>query len=142
MRRSGKYRRSPGSLRAIADRIPPRRRRAHGPLQPPLRAPRSEDTDVERSREELSGQSPSALDWLGLQHDEGPYYQSKRSDLYRAAADRLIAEGKAFRAFETPEELDAARKKAESEGRSYRYSGAGRDLAPDESDRRARAGEK
>jgi glutamyl-tRNA synthetase len=103
---------------------------------------RIEDTDVERSREELSGQILSALEWLHLEHDEGPYYQSKRYDLYRAAADHLIAEGKAYRAFETPEELDAARKKAEAEGRSYRYSGAGRDIAPDESERRARAGEK
>jgi len=103
---------------------------------------RIEDTDVERSREELSGQILSALEWLGLEHDEGPYYQSLRHDLYRAAADRLIAEGKAYRAFETPEELDVARKRSEAEGRSYRYSGAGREIAPDESDRRARAGEK
>ncbi len=103
---------------------------------------RIEDTDVERSREELSGQILSALDWLGLEHDEGPYYQSKRYDLYRAAAERLIAEGKAYRAFETPEELEAERKKAQAEGRSYRYSGAGRGIPPEESDRRARAGEK
>ena len=103
---------------------------------------RIEDTDVERSREELTGQILSALEWLGLEHDEGPYHQSKRYDLYRAAADRLIAEGKAYRAFETPEELDLDRKKAEAEGRSYRYSGAGRAIPPDESDRRAHAGEK
>lgn len=103
---------------------------------------RIEDTDVERSREELTGQILSALEWLGLEHDEGPYHQSKRYDLYRAAADRLIAEGKAYRAFESPEELDLDRKKAEAEGRSYRYSGAGRAIPPDESDRRARSGEK
>jgi glutamyl-tRNA synthetase len=103
---------------------------------------RIEDTDVERSREELSGQILSALEWLGLEHDEGPYYQSRRYDLYRAAVDRLIAEGKAYRAFETPEVLDAERRKAEAEGRSYRYSGAGRKIPPDESDRRAHAGEK
>jgi glutamyl-tRNA synthetase len=103
---------------------------------------RIEDTDVERSREELTGQILSALEWLGLEHDEGPYHQSKRYDLHRAAADRLIAEGKAYRAFETPEELDLDRKRAEAEGRSYRYSGAGRAIPPDESDRRARAGEK
>ena len=103
---------------------------------------RIEDTDVERSREELTGQILSALDWLGLEHDEGPYHQSQRYDLYRAAADRLIGEGRAYRAFETPEDLDAARKRAEAEGRSYRYSGAGRQIRPDESDRRARAGEK
>ena len=103
---------------------------------------RIEDTDVERSREELSGQILSALEWLGFEHDEGPYYQSQRSDLYRAAADRLIAEGKAYRAFETPEQLEADRKRAEAEGRSYRYSGAGREISPDESDRRAQAGER
>ncbi len=103
---------------------------------------RIEDTDVERSKDELTGQILSALEWLGLEHDEGPYRQSDRYDLYRASADRLIAEGKAYRAFETAEELDAERKRAEAEKRSYRYSGGGREIAPDESDRRARAGEK
>jgi glutamyl-tRNA synthetase len=103
---------------------------------------RIEDTDVERSREELSAQILSAMEWLGLDFDEGPYYQSQRHDIYRAAADRLIAEGKAYRAFETPEELDAARKKAEAERCSYRYSGAGREISPEESERRARAGER
>ena len=47
------------------------------------------------------------MEWLGLEYDEGPFYQSRRYDLYREAADRLIREGKAYRAFETPEELDA-----------------------------------
>jgi glutamyl-tRNA synthetase len=103
---------------------------------------RIEDTDVERSREELSSQILSAMDWLGLSYDEGPYYQSQRYDLYRAQVERLLAEGKAYRAFETPEELDVDRKKAESEGRAYRYSGAGRQISPEESERRARAGER
>ncbi len=82
------------------------------------------------------------MDWLGLDYDEGPFYQSKRYDLYRAAAERLIAEGKAYRAFETPEELEADRRRAEAAGQAYRYSGAGRAIPPDESDRRARAGER
>ncbi len=103
---------------------------------------RIEDTDVERSREELTAQILSAMEWLGLDYDEGPHLQSQRYHLYRAAADRLIAEGKAYRAFETPEELDAERKKAEASGRSYRYSGAGREITPEESERRARAGER
>ena len=103
---------------------------------------RIEDTDVERSREELSAQILSAMDWLGLDYDEGPYHQSSRYDLYRAAAAKLIAEGKAYRAFETPEELDAERKAAEAAGRSYRYSGAGRRIPPEESERRAKAGER
>ena len=102
---------------------------------------RIEDTDVERSREELSGQILSAMDWLGLDYDEGPHYQSKRFALYREAAERLIAEGKAYRAFETSEELDLEKKRAEAEGRSYRYAGLGREIPPEESERRARAGE-
>ncbi len=103
---------------------------------------RIEDTDVERSREELSGQILSAMEWLGLDYDEGPFYQSSRMELYRAAIERLIARGRAYRAFETAEELDVERKKADAAGRAYRYSGAGRDISPDESDRRARAGER
>ncbi len=103
---------------------------------------RIEDTDVERSREELTAQILSAMEWLGLGWDEGPFHQSRRYDLYREAAERLIREDKAYRAFETPDELDAERKKAEAAGRAYRYSGAGRDIAPDESERRARAGER
>ncbi|HTD52558.1 MAG TPA: glutamate--tRNA ligase, partial [Thermoanaerobaculia bacterium] len=103
---------------------------------------RIEDTDVERSREELSAQILSAMDWLGLSYDEGPYYQSQRYDLYRAQVERLLTEGKAYRAFETPEVLDVDRKKAESQGKAYRYSGAGRQISPEESERRARAGER
>src|SRR6266542_1370672 len=74
---------------------------------------RIEDTDVERSREELTAQILSAMEWLGLDYDEGPHLQSQRYDLYRAAADRLIVEGKAYRAFETPEAPDAS-------GRTFR----------------------
>ena len=103
---------------------------------------RIEDTDVERSRDELTSQILSAMEWLGLEYDEGPFYQSRRYDLYREAADRLVSEGKAYRAFETPDELDAQRKAAEASGRAYRYSGAGREMPPDESDRRAREGQR
>jgi len=103
---------------------------------------RIEDTDVERSREELSSQILSAMEWLKLSFDEGPYYQSQRYDLYHAAIERLLKEGKAYRAFETPEELELERQKAEAEGRAYRYYGAGRAIPPEESDRRARAGER
>ena len=103
---------------------------------------RIEDTDVERSREETSQQILSAMDWLQIPYDEGPYFQSKRYDVYRAAAEKLLAQGKAYRAFETPEQLELERKKAEAQGRAYRYSGAGRDIDPAESERRAKAGER
>ncbi len=103
---------------------------------------RIEDTDVERSRRELTDQILDAMTWLGLTWDEGPYFQSERSAIYLAAAGRLLAEGKAYRAFETAEELEAARKAGEAGGKVYRYSGAGRSLSREESDTRAAAGER
>ena len=102
---------------------------------------RIEDTDVDRNRPELVDQILEAMTWLGLTWDEGPYRQSERYDRYREAAARLLAEGKAYRAFESPEELEAARKAAEAAGETFRYSGAGRAIPKEESDRRAAAGE-
>ena len=103
---------------------------------------RIEDTDVERSKKELTQQILDAMTWLGLSWDEGPFFQSERQDLYREAAARLLAEGKAYRAFETPEELEAQKKAAEAAGSSFRYDGAGRAIPREESDRRAAAGER
>jgi glutamyl-tRNA synthetase len=103
---------------------------------------RIEDTDAERSRPELVDQILDAMTWLGLTWDEGPYLQSARSVQYREAVERLLASGKAYRAFETPQELEAARKTAEAAGLTFRYSGAGRAIGREESDRRAASGEK
>jgi glutamyl-tRNA synthetase len=102
---------------------------------------RIEDTDVARSRPELTRQILDAMSWLGLTWDEEPIHQSTRLPHYRAEAARLIAEGKAYRAFETPEELEAEKSAAEASGVAYRYSGAGRAIPEEESDRRAAAGE-
>jgi glutamyl-tRNA synthetase len=57
---------------------------------------RIEDTDVERSSEDMTRGILEAMTWLGLHWDEGPYYQSKRLDLYRATADRLVKGGFAY----------------------------------------------
>jgi glutamyl-tRNA synthetase len=103
---------------------------------------RIEDTDVERSRRELTDQILHALRWLGLDWDEGPFFQSERSSLYREAADRLLAEGKAYRAFEMPEELDAMKSAAKAGGSAFRYDGSARAIPREESDRRAASGEK
>jgi glutamyl-tRNA synthetase len=103
---------------------------------------RIEDTDVERSKKELTQQILDAMTWLGLSWDEGPFFQSERQGLYCEAADRLLAEGKAYRAFETAEELDAQKKAAEAAGGSFKYDGRGRSIPKEESDRRAAAGEK
>jgi glutamyl-tRNA synthetase len=103
---------------------------------------RIEDTDVERSKKELTQQILDAMTWLGLSWDEGPFFQSERQDLYREAAARLLAEGNAYRAFETPEELDAMKKAAEAAGSAFRYDGGARSIPKEESDRRAAAGQK
>src|SRR5580704_1019526 len=57
---------------------------------------RIEDTDVERNRPELVQGILDGLKWLGVESDEGPFFQSQRLDLYRAAADRLLASGAGF----------------------------------------------
>ena len=103
---------------------------------------RIEDTDVERSKTELTDQILDAMTWLGLTWDEGPFLQSERQHLYRDAAARLLAEGKAYRAFETPGELEAMKQAAEAAGSAFRYDGRDRAIPREESDRRAAAGEK
>lgn len=78
---------------------------------------RIEDTDQERSSLDSVRAILDAMKWLGLDWDEGPevggphepYFQSERKDRYRAATERLIAEGKAYRCFCTKQELDAQR---------------------------------
>ena len=91
---------------------------------------RLDDTDVERNRPEYEQVIYEGLHWLGLDWDEGPdksgpdgpYRQSERLDIYKQNAARLLAEGKAYRCFCTPEELDAERKQAQAEKRPYKYS--------------------
>ena len=91
---------------------------------------RIDDTDVERNRPEYEELIYESLKWLGLDWDEGPdrlgdygpYRQSERLDLYREHAARLIAEGKAYRCYCTPEELEEERRQAQREKRAYKYS--------------------
>src|SRR5262249_6403604 len=63
----------------------------------------------------------NSLKWLGLNWDEGPFYQSQRFDLYRQAAGRLVDEGKAYRCFCTPEELNARREAGMKAKGSWKY---------------------
>ena len=114
---------------------------------------RIEDTDQKRSSDAASLGFLKDLDWLGLRWDEGPtfdapdglvvgggehgpYFQSQRLEIYDAAIEKLLAEGKAYAAFDTPEELDAARAAARAEGRPYRYDGS-KAMAMSEFDREA-----
>src|ERR1019366_5165920 len=70
---------------------------------------RLEDTDRERSTVESEAQILRALEWLGLDWDEGPFRQSERSGVYLAAIDRLKAAGVVYAAWETEDELEAQR---------------------------------
>jgi glutamyl-tRNA synthetase len=90
---------------------------------------RIEDTDVERSRQHHAEQIVSSLQWLGVEWDEGPLYQSDRLDRYRERTVELEAGAKAYRCYCTVEELDAERSAAEHAGKAYRYSGKCRTLA-------------
>jgi len=88
---------------------------------------RIEDTDVERSTEESVQAILESLAWLGLDWDEGPIRQAERMALYRAAAERLLGESRAYWCICTPEELEARRKEALAAGHSPRYDGRCRD---------------
>jgi glutamyl-tRNA synthetase len=82
---------------------------------------RIEDTDRERSTEEHTQVILDGLTWLGISWDEGPYFQGEYATRHQADAERLLAEGKAYRCFCTKEELDAQRAKAEASGIGFRY---------------------
>lgn len=93
---------------------------------------RIEDTDRERSSPEMVEDILGALQWLGLDWDEGPFLQSERLDRYREAADRLLSANKAYRCFCSSAELAARRQAASASGKSWKYDGACRELPPDQ----------
>jgi glutamyl-tRNA synthetase len=82
---------------------------------------RIEDTDFERSSEEMVAGILEGMRWLGMEWDEGPFYQSKRLDLYTATAARLLASGHAYPCFCTKAELEQRRAEATAAGRPPMY---------------------
>ena len=82
---------------------------------------RIEDTDRERSTPEATAVILDGLSWLGLDWDEGPFYQSERSGLYREHVERLLAAGHAYRCYCSPAELEAKRAAALSAGQKPMY---------------------
>lgn len=82
---------------------------------------RVEDTDRERSTDEAVQAIIDGMEWLGLKHDQGPYYQTKRYDLYHKEIDRLVSEGKAYPCFCTQTELATKREKAQAAKVKFRY---------------------
>jgi glutamyl-tRNA synthetase len=82
---------------------------------------RIEDTDLERSTSDMVEGIHEGMRWLGLDWDEGPYYQTKRTQLYAATAAQLVAARHAYYCFCTKEELGERRVRAAAEGRPPKY---------------------
>ena len=102
---------------------------------------RIEDTDRERSDEAMTHQIQSALAWIGVVWDEGPFLQSERLARHHERAEELLASGKAYRCFCTPQELDALREEAQKRGVAFRYPRTCLRLSPEEIERRLAAGQ-
>ena len=96
---------------------------------------RIEDTDVERSTQESVDAILQGMEWLGLDWDEGPFYQSANFPLYKEYVQRLLDSGKAYRCYCSAEELEARRELAMKEGRKPKYDGTCRELADQPVDR-------
>ncbi|MBI1204348.1 MAG: glutamate--tRNA ligase [Rhodopseudomonas sp.] len=93
---------------------------------------RIEDTDRARSTDAAIAAIIDGLDWLGLKWDGEIVYQFSRADRHRQVAEQLLAEGKAYRCYASPEELTAMREAARKEGRAKLYDGRWRDRDPSE----------
>ncbi|BBD79658.1 glutamate--tRNA ligase [Aerosticca soli] len=88
---------------------------------------RIEDTDRERSTDAAVRAILEAMDWLGLDADEGPIFQTARRARYQEVAEALVKAGKAYYAYETREEIEAMRAAAMARGEKPRYNGYYRD---------------
>jgi glutamyl-tRNA synthetase len=93
---------------------------------------RIEDTDLERSRPEYTDNILAGLRWLGLNWDEGPFFQSQRLHLYKTAVEQLLERGLAYRCYTTSEELDALREAQKARGEAPRYDNRHRHLTPEQ----------
>ncbi|MFW6388603.1 MAG: glutamate--tRNA ligase [Desulfohalobiaceae bacterium] len=89
---------------------------------------RIEDTDQARSSQEMTEAILEALRWLGLDWDEGPYFQSKRLDLYQEHIDYLLQTGQAYFCQCTSQEVEQMREEARARGQKPKYSGRCREL--------------
>ncbi len=84
---------------------------------------RIEDTDRERSTQESVDAILRGMEWLGLDYDEGPYYQTQRFDRYHQIIQQLLDDGKAYRCYCSREELDALRQEQQKNKQKPRYDG-------------------
>src|ERR1700730_14973238 len=90
---------------------------------------RIEDTDLECSTPEAIQQILDGLEWAGLDHDEGPFFQTKRFDRYKDVIEELLASGKAYRCYCSKEELEQMRAQQIARGEKPRYDGRWRERA-------------
>ena len=90
---------------------------------------RIEDTDKERSTPEATRAILESLEWLGLDWDEGPYFQSERYSIYREFIERLLSSKRAYYCHCTPSELEERRRQAMAKGLKPKYDGKCRELA-------------
>jgi len=88
---------------------------------------RIEDTDLERSTDAAIQQILDGLEWAGLDHDEGPFFQTKRFDRYKEVIDVMLAQGSAYRCYCTKDELEQLRAEQTARGEKPRYDGRWRD---------------
>ncbi|GAB3421863.1 glutamate--tRNA ligase [Massilia agilis] len=96
---------------------------------------RIEDTDLERSTPEAVQAILDGMKWLGLEHDEGPFYQMKRMDRYREVILTMLEQGTAYLCYCSPEEVEAMRERMRAAGEKPRYDGTwrpepGKELPP------------
>ncbi len=103
---------------------------------------RIEDTDVERSSDEMTRGILDAMEWLGLHWDEGPYMQSAGFGRHREAVQRLLDSGHTYHCFCAPELLDQKRKEAAARKTDFKYDRTCLKLTADEVKRRLEAGER
>jgi glutamyl-tRNA synthetase len=89
---------------------------------------RIEDTDKARSSDEATSAILESMEWLGLDWDEGPYFQSDRYDIYNSSIERLLETGQAYHCHCSPEDLDQERKDAKAKGLKPKYGSKCRDL--------------
>ncbi len=87
---------------------------------------RIEDTDLERSTPEAVQAIIEGMEWLGLHHDEGPFYQMQRMDRYREVIAQMLAAGTAYHCYSSPEEVEAMRERQRAAGEKPRYDGTWR----------------
>ncbi|MFZ6864634.1 glutamate--tRNA ligase [Undibacterium sp. Ji67W] len=87
---------------------------------------RIEDTDLERSTPEAVQAILDGMNWLDLQHDEGPFYQMQRMERYRAVLAEMLVNGTAYHCYSSPEEVEAMRERQRAAGEKPRYDGTWR----------------